>query len=355
MNQHNRHDIENKIRDILHKVPYPQGGSLVDAGIIEGVSVAEGNAVIVLRADTRFGAQVETIRLKAEQALRQAGIFESVTVVLTAQRDGAAKSLPKPMPSIPGIHNIIAVASGKGGVGKSTVTANLAIALRDAGLRVGILDADIYGPSMPRMFGVSGKKPEGEQKRIIPIEAHGIKIMSIGFMIDEARPLIWRGPMVQSALRQFLEDTLWGELDVLLVDFPPGTGDVQLTMAQKVPMTGAVIVSTPQDIALIDARKGMAMFTEMAVPILGVIENMSHFICPHCQGESHIFGHGGAKEEAVKNNLPFLGGIALLAEVRLQADEGRPYCDMHRESAIGQQFAEIAKEVSHHLQKIDAA
>lgn len=241
-----------------------------------------------------------------------------------------------------GVKHYIAVASGKGGVGKSMVAVNLAAALTAKGLKVGILDADIYGPSVPRMMGVAGQKPELADKKFVPVTAHGIQIMSIGFLVDEGAPVVWRGPMVQKALFQLIFDTAWDDLDVLIIDMPPGTGDVQLTISQKVPLSGAVVVSTPQDIALIDARKGIEMFGKVSVPVLGMIENMSVFLCPECGHESHIFGHGGAKEEAEKRGVPFLGGIPLTPEIRLQSDEGMPYVVKNPDTPESTVFADIA-------------
>jgi ATP-binding protein involved in chromosome partitioning len=224
---------------------------------------------------------------------------------------------------VPGVDAIIAVASGKGGVGKSTTAVNLALALKANGLRVGILDADIYGPSMPRLLHLSGR-PEAVGRTLKPMDGYGVKVMSMGFLVDEGTPMIWRGPMVVSALSQMLREVMWGELDVLVVDMPPGTGDAQLTMAQQVPLAGAVIVSTPQDLALIDARKGLAMFQRVDVPVLGIIENMSTFVCPHCGTETPIFGHGGARHEAEHLGVPFLGEVPLDLAIRVTSDEGRP-------------------------------
>lgn len=345
---------EYAVQQALAAIPHPSGGTIADAGMIAGVQVtADGAAIVALAADPRFGAQMETIRLAAERAVGALSGIHNVTVVLTAERDAAAKKAPQRLARLPAVKHIIAVASGKGGVGKSTVAVNLAAALARAGLKTGILDADIYGPSLPRMLGLSGQKPGLKDERLQPLHAHGLTVMSIGFMIAEERPLIWRGPMVQSALRQFLEDVDWaagGEsLDVLVVDFPPGTGDVQLTMAQKVPMTGAVVVSTPQDIALLDARKGLAMFRETGVPVLGIVENMSVFICPRCEHEEHIFGHQGAREEAARLNVPFLGEIPLHADVRRLCDDGTPVVLAAPDGAAGRAFAAIADGVRHAL------
>jgi ATP-binding protein involved in chromosome partitioning len=243
---------------------------------------------------------------------------------------------------VPGVAAIIAVASGKGGVGKSTTAVNLALAMHRHGLRVGILDADIYGPSMPRLLGTS-ERPYKDGDKLMPNEAHGVKAMSMGFLVDEETPMIWRGPMVISALTQMLRDVNWGQLDVMVVDMPPGTGDAQLTMAQQVPLAGAIIVSTPQDIALIDARKGLNMFRKVNVPILGLIENMSYFLCPSCGERSDIFGHGGARAEAERLGAPFLGEVPLHMDIRLNSDSGTPIVVSQPDSAHAKIYLEIAR------------
>ena len=240
---------------------------------------------------------------------------------------------------------IVAVASGKGGVGKSTVAVNLALGMKANGLRVGVLDADIYGPSVPRMLGISGKPSMVDKTTLRPMENYGLKCMSIGFLVPEDTPMIWRGPMVMSALQQMLRDVAWGELDIMIVDMPPGTGDAQLTMAQQVALAGAVIVSTPQDIALIDARKGLAMFQKVNVPVLGIIENMSYFLCPHCGERSDIFSHGGARREAARLGTDFLGEVPLDLAIRETSDEGRPITVSQPESPYAQTFRDIAARV----------
>jgi ATP-binding protein involved in chromosome partitioning len=262
-----------------------------------------------------------------------------------AQPGAAPGTGPKPMAEVPGVKTLIAVASGKGGVGKSTVAVNLALGLQAAGKKVGILDADIYGPSQPRLLGLKGQPQVVKGKTLKPMEGYGLKAMSMGFMVDEETPVIWRGPMVVGALNQMLRDVAWGEdgdLDVLIIDMPPGTGDVQLTMAQQVPLSGVVIVSTPQDLALIDARKGLAMFRKVGVPVLGIVENMSTFICPKCGEHSDIFGHGGAEAEAQRLGVPFLGAVPLDLDVRLRSDTGQPITATLPDSAHAKIFRDIA-------------
>jgi len=246
---------------------------------------------------------------------------------------------------VPGVKTIVAVASGKGGVGKSTVAANLALAFAANGLKVGLLDADIYGPSMPRMMGIAGKPTSRDGQRLEPMQNYGIKCMSMGFLVPEETPMIWRGPMVMSAIQQMLRDVEWGELDILVVDLPPGTGDAQLTMAQQVPLSGAVIVSTPQDIALLDARKGLNMFRKVDVPVLGIVENMSYFLCPHCGERSEIFSHGGARKEAEKLGTDFLGEVPLDIAIRETSDGGKPIVVADPASAHAKLFRAMAERI----------
>lgn len=302
----------------------------------------------VLEVDPARGPEIEALRQKAENAVAEFPGVEQVTAILTAKRKTGGGVKHENL--APGIKHIIAVASGKGGVGKSTIAVNLAVALAQAGYKTGLLDADIYGPSAPMMLGVCNK-PEMKGDKLEPLEAYGLKIMSIGFLIEEDKPVIWRGPMIQTALRQFLGDVNWGDLDILVVDMPPGTGDVALTMVQKVPLSGAVIVSTPQDIALLDARKGLNMFRETGVPILGIIENMSVFSCPECGHEEHIFGHGGAEEEAKNMGCDFLGAIPLHRDIRETSDKGQPIMVEQPNSDYAQVFKAIADNVTAKLFK----
>jgi len=264
---------------------------------------------------------------------------------------GAAQAARHRTGAIPGVANIIAVASGKGGVGKSTTAINLALALKANGLKVGVLDADIYGPSMPRLLGIKGRPQQLAGDKLAPMEAYGLKVMSMGFLVEEDTPMIWRGPMVMSALSQMLKDVAWGELDVLVVDMPPGTGDAQLTMAQQVPLAGAVIVSTPQDLALIDARKGLNMFRKVDVPVLGIVENMSTFICPHCGGRSDIFAHGGAKAEAERLGVPFLGEVPLTIVIRETSDSGKPVVVSEPLSVAAEAYRALAKKAWDELER----
>ncbi|MFE1602628.1 P-loop NTPase [Methylobacterium sp. ID0610] len=316
-----------------------KGTPLPASGRLSEIVIDAGNRVMFsIGIDPSEAKAFEAVRQAAEIAVLKIGGVKSALASLTAERSqGAAPAAarppgpggagPRPGPALPGIRHIIAVASGKGGVGKSTTACNLALALKARGLKVGLLDADIYGPSVPKLLGLD-RKPETvstpQGQRIVPLDGYGMPVMSIGFLIQADTAMIWRGPMVQSALTQLLREVAWGELDVLVVDMPPGTGDAQLTLAQATPLAGAVIVSTPQDLALIDARRGVAMFKRVEVPILGIVENMATFICPHCGGASHIFGHGGAREEAERLGVPFLGEVPLTMTIRESSDAGRP-------------------------------
>jgi ATP-binding protein involved in chromosome partitioning len=328
------------------------GKSIVSAGLVQGLVVKNGHVSFAIEVPAARGPAAEPLRKKAEaEAAALAGVL-SVTAVLTAHQDSgrAPATSPRhgaPSPSgLPGVAAVIAVASGKGGVGKSTVAANLALALAKLGLKTGLLDADIYGPSVPRLLDIRNKPQSRDGKVLEPIEKFGIKTMSIGFLIREEEPMIWRGPMVTSALSQLLGEVAWAPLDVLVVDMPPGTGDAQLTMAQRVPLKGAVIVSTPQDLALVDARKGLAMFRKTQVPILGIVENMSVFVCPHCGQESHIFAHGGARRVAETLDVPFLGEIPLVPSIRETSDAGTPIVFQAPESREAGAFLAIAERVA---------
>jgi ATP-binding protein involved in chromosome partitioning len=350
------------------------GRDVIAAGLIQGLILRDGHVGFSIEVDPAKGAQMEPLRRACEEAVRKLPGILSVTAVLTAHRDQPAPSAaPRPAPSpvpghgghahgparkpaqhgplqVPGVAAIVAVASGKGGVGKSTVAVNLALGLARLGRRVGLLDADIYGPSIPRMLGLRGR-PESDGKKLVPMTSYGIKAMSIGFLVDEETPTIWRGPMVQTALTQMMTDVAWGELDVLVVDMPPGTGDAQLTLAQRVPVTGAVIVSTPQEIALIDARKGLAMFEKTHVPVFGIVENMAYFVSPGSGEKSYIFGQGGARRMAEKLGCDFLGEVPLHMAIRETSDEGKPIVATAPGSSEAHAFIEIARRVGEHLDR----
>jgi ATP-binding protein involved in chromosome partitioning len=327
------------------------GKNVVDAGMVQGLVLKGGNIGFAIEVPPQRGPSSEPLRKACEDAVARLPGVLSVTAVLTAhQEQRPQQSAPHPQHApqrlgIPGVESVIAVASGKGGVGKSTVAVNLALALSQLGLKVGLLDADIYGPSVPRLLGIN-RKPTSDGDKLQPIEKFGLKTMSIGFLVGEDSPLVWRGPMVQSALTQMMSDVAWAPLDVLVLDMPPGTGDAQLTIAQRVPLKGAVIVSTPQDIALIDARKGLQMFRKTEVPVLGIVENMSVFVCPHCGHASHIFGHGGARETAEQLDAPFLGEIPLVPAIRETSDAGTPIVALAPQSAEAQAFLALAKQVA---------
>lgn len=328
---------EARIREALRQVRTPDGhGDIVEAGMVSGIAIDGDRVSVSIEVDPAAGTALEPLRQDAERVVRAVPGVGRATAVLTAQRKaeppaaGRSGTAAPHQPgrgagsAPPGVKRIIAVASGKGGVGKSTTAVNLAAALARDGHRVGLLDADVYGPSIPRMVGVHQRPESSDGKTLKPIKKYDMKIMSIGFLVEEATPMIWRGPMVMSALEQMLRDVDWGELDVMVVDMPPGTGDAQLTMAQRTPLAGAIIVSTPQDIALIDARKGLNMFRKTEVPVLGIVENMSTYVCPNCGHEAHIFGHGGAESEAASLGVPFLGAVPLHLEIREKSDSGEP-------------------------------
>ena len=348
-----------------------RGSNIVDLGMVSGLALRAGHVAFAIEVDRDRAARLEGLRHQAEKAVSALSGVLSVSAVLTAERPaGAGKAAasqeqrrhqahgPAPQgpasggakPGIPGVHAIVAVASGKGGVGKSTTAVNLALALKSLGLKVGLLDADIYGPSQPRMMGISGRPSSPDGRRLLPMSNYDVKVMSMGFMVPEDTPMIWRGPMVMSAINQMLRDVEWGELDILVVDLPPGTGDAQLTMAQQVPLSGAVIVSTPQDIALIDARKGLNMFRKVDVPVLGIIENMSYFLCPHCGERSEIFSHGGARREAQKLGVDFLGELPLDMAIRETSDGGHPIVVAAPDSAPAKTYRAIAEQVWHKVE-----
>ncbi len=341
----------------LRRVPMPgTPGSVVDADIVRAIAVDGDRVRFLLEVDPAVGARLEPTRAAAEAAVAALPGVQAVSVLLTAHGPAPKPPTPDlkigrhPTPQagpapVPGVRRIIAVASGKGGVGKSTLAANLAVALAQAGKRTGLLDADIYGPSQPRMMGVSERPKSPDGKTILPLHAHGVTLMSIGLMLKEGEAVVWRGPMLMGALQQMMGQVAWGELDALVVDLPPGTGDVQLTLSQKYPLTGAIVVSTPQDVALLDVRKALDMFAKLNVPILGMVENMSAYVCPNCGHEAHIFGHGGARAEAAKLGIPFLGEIPIDLAIRLAGDSGTPVAAAHPESREAHAFAAIARHL----------
>jgi len=360
-----------QIQAALATVAVPGGMPLTEARVLSDIVVTDGKVFFSLTVDAAQVKAWEGIRARAETAVKAVPGVTSALVALTAERSASAPSRgPQPahvasqraaapgghththahpadkvVPGIPGVDAIVAVASGKGGVGKSTTAVNLALGLRDLGLKVGMLDADIYGPSLPKLLAIKEKPQTIDGKRLKPIDRYGMSVMSIGFLIDEETPMIWRGPMVMSALTQMLREVEWGKLDVLVVDMPPGTGDAQLTMAQQVPLKGAVIVSTPQDLALIDARRGVAMFKKVNVPVLGVVENMSYFLCPECGTRSDIFGHGGARHEAERLGVPFLGEVPLHMTIREKSDAGLPVVATEPDGAHAKIYRDIAVNV----------
>ncbi|MCR8723945.1 Mrp/NBP35 family ATP-binding protein [Frigidibacter sp. ROC022] len=343
----------------LARVVDPASGrDLVAADLVRALVIADGKVRFVLEvANAAQGARMEPVRAAAVAAVEELTGPGKVQAVVTAPagpkppppdlkigRHPTPQAGPQP---IPGVKTIVPVASGKGGVGKSTVAANLAVALAAMGKRVGLLDADVYGPSQPRMMGISGRPGAGpDGKTILPLHGHGVTVMSLGFMMPEGEAVVWRGPMLMGALQQFLGQVEWGELDVLIVDLPPGTGDVQLTLTQKAPVTGAVVVSTPQDVALLDARKALHMFEKTGTPVLGLIENMSAYHCPNCGHEAHLFGHGGARAEAAARGLPFLGEVPITLATRIAGDEGRPVVLAAPDSAEAAAFRQIAERVA---------
>ena len=351
-----------QVQAALAKVPTPGGAPLTEAKVLSDIVVSDGKVFFFVTVDAAAVKAWEPVRDAAEAAVRAVSGVQSVLVALTAERAAGQGARPAPaaqpkhghqhahpadkvQPGIPGVDAIIAVASGKGGVGKSTTAVNLALGLRDLGLKVGILDADIYGPSLPKLLAIKEKPQTVGGNKLKPIERYGLSVMSIGFLIEEETPMIWRGPMVMSAITQMLREVEWGKLDVMVVDMPPGTGDAQLTMAQQVPLKGAVIVSTPQDLALIDARRGVAMFNRVNVPVLGVVENMSYFLCPHCGTRSDIFSHGGARHEAERLGVPFLGEVPLHMTIREKSDAGLPVVATEPDGPHAKIYRDIAARV----------
>jgi len=333
--------IKDRVLDALRRVTVPgTNKDVVTLGLVSEIVEQSGKVYFSLAATPERVKTLEPVRFAAETAAKSVPGVVSATVVLTA--DKAAATPETGGRGIAGVKHVIAVASGKGGVGKSTTAVNLALGFQANGLTVGVLDADIYGPSMPKLLRIKGKPQMASGKALLPMESYGLKVMSMGFLVDEETPMIWRGPMVISAITQMLKDVVWGDLDVMVVDMPPGTGDAQLTMAQQVPLSGAVIVSTPQDLALIDARKGLHMFKRVNVPVLGIVENMSYFLCPNCGSRSDIFGHGGARAEAERLGVPFLGEVPLHMDIREKSDAGLPPVVTDPGSPHAKLYCEIA-------------
>jgi ATP-binding protein involved in chromosome partitioning len=371
---------QQQVLETLARVMSPRGVALSHANVLSAISVSDGKVFFSINVDAGEARAWESVRAEAEAAVRAIPGVSVAMIALTAERKAGSASPPPPhrhaqgvppvashrppqsavspmskQSEIPGIAAVIAVASGKGGVGKSTTALNLALGLRDLGLRIGLLDADIYGPSVPRLTGIREKPQLDDAKKMIPIVRFGLAIMSIGFLVEEDTAMIWRGPMVMSAITQMLRDVAWGTLDILVVDMPPGTGDAQLTLAQNVPLKGAIIISTPQDLSLIDARRGLAMFRKVNVPVLGIVENMSYFECPHCGTRSDIFGHGGARHEAERLAVPFLGEIPLHMSIRLTSDSGTPVVESEPDGPHAAIYRAIGAKVRDQLRGVIAA
>jgi ATP-binding protein involved in chromosome partitioning len=370
-----------QVLQALRRIKGPDlDGNIIDLGMVSEVLIKDGRAYFSITVPQSRAEELEPLRQAAEKVVKDLPGLAGVTAVLTAEtRQGgtapeskrvqaaraaasghshdhshgpaAAQTGARPAAGVPGVRHLIAVASGKGGVGKSTTAVNLALGFRALGLKAGIMDADIYGPSQPRLLGLSGRPQTGHGNKLRPMDGYGLKAMSMGFLVDEATPIIWRGPMVVSALQQMLREVEWGDLDILVIDMPPGTGDVQLSMAQQVPLSGAIIVSTPQDLALIDARKGLNMFKKVDVPVLGIVENMSYFVCGKCGERHEIFGHGGAEAEAKALGVPFLGGVPLHIDIRARSDSGQPITATQPESIHAQIYRDIAAKAWSELEK----
>jgi len=354
-----------QVLDSLAKVPSPDGTPITATRALSDIVVTDGKVFFSISVDAAEVQRWESVRKRAEEAVRAVPGVQSALVALTAERkSGAATARPSPAAAagprparhggettvgVPGVESIIAVASGKGGIGKSTTAVNVALGLSALGLKVGILDADIYGPSLPKLLAIKERPQTLGGTRLKPISRYGLTVMSIGFLIDEETPMIWRGPMVISALTQMLREVEWGTLDVMVVDMPPGTGDAQLTMAQQVPLKGAVIVSTPQDLALIDARRGIAMFKRVNVPVLGIVENMSYYLCPQCGTRADIFGYGGARREAEQQGVPFLGEVPLHMTIRETSDAGLPVVATEPDGPHAVIYRDIAAKVRDQL------
>jgi ATP-binding protein involved in chromosome partitioning len=336
---------EQDMRDQLKRITYPGSRrDIITLGLVGEILTKDGTVIVHLRPSSATEEVLRHLTGRITSALSAVPGVQRVTIHGGQPHGAAAQPPPVAAPALtplPGVRRVIAVASGKGGVGKSTVAVNLALALKTLGNRVGLLDADIYGPSVPLMMGTEATPRAGQDKKIYPVEKYGINLISMGFFLDDKSPVIWRGPIVMSIVRQFLRDVLWGELDYLIVDLPPGTGDAALTLAQEVPLSGGVIVSTPQDVALLDVQRGIAMFRQVNVPILGVIENMSYYVCPDCGEREEIFGHGGVR----KTGLEVLGEVPIVEEVRTGGDVGKPLVVQHPEHPVSQVFRQIAMRV----------
>ncbi len=352
---------QQQVLDALSSLKNPVGnGDIVSGGLVSGIFIANGKVFFSVTVPAEKAQELEPLRIAAEKIVAQLpGVVSAVAALTGEKKAGTAKPAQQhgrapARQGVPGVGAIIAVASGKGGVGKSTTAVNLALGLKALGLKVGILDADIYGPSMPRLMGIKGRPQTVDGRIIQPMENYGVKVMSMGFLVDEETPMIWRGPMVMSALTQMLREVNWGDLDIMVVDMPPGTGDAQLTMAQQVPLAGAVIVSTPQDLALIDARKAVGMFRKVDVPVLGVVENMSYFIAPDTGNRYDIFGHGGAKAEALRIGAPFLGEVPLDMALRENSDNGTPLTATQPDGPHAKIYCDIAANVWSEVQAAKA-